>query len=128
MTRFAVCAVVLAAGSTFAQDLVHWSLASDATNSVRELEQFAITSRDQIVESAYESARGYLLVSRGDFENAADELATDPRSPLALQLLAATQEKLGKADAAGTTRKRLKYQRRANVEWYLVTRGEGAKG
>jgi predicted Zn-dependent protease len=103
-------------------------LASDATNSVRELEQFAITSRDQIVESAYESARGYLLVSRGDFENAADELATDPRSPLALLQLAVTQEKLGKTDAAGTTRKRLKYQRRANAEWYLVTHSEGAKG
>jgi tetratricopeptide (TPR) repeat protein len=102
-------------------------LASDASDSVSQLEQFAITSRDQIVESAYESARGFLLVSQGDLANATDELATDPRSPLVLQQLAVTQEKLGNATAAGTTRKRLKYQRRANVEWYLVTHAEAAK-
>ena len=38
-------------------------LDSDASASISQLEQFAIASRDQIVESAYESARGFLLVS-----------------------------------------------------------------
>lgn len=101
-------------------------LVADASDSVSTLEQFAATSRDQIVESAYESARGFLLFSQEDLAKAADELATDPRSPLALQQLAVTQEKLGNATAA-QTRKRLKYQRRANVEWYLVTHAENAR-
>ena len=56
------------------------------------------------VESAYESARGYLLFVQGDFANAAGELAADSRSPLALQQLAMTQEKLGNTAAAQATR------------------------
>lgn len=98
-------------------------LNSDATDSVAKLEQFATASRDQIVESAYESARGFLLVSQGDLGNAADELAQDPHSPLALAQLAATQEKLGNTPAAATARLRLKFQRKASAEWYLVTHG-----
>jgi tetratricopeptide (TPR) repeat protein len=103
-------------------------LASDASDSVSKLEQFAIASRDQIIENDYESARGYVLVSEGDLANATDELATDPHSPLALHQLAVTQEKLGNTAAAQATRTRLKYQRSANVEWYLVTHAEGPKG
>ena len=103
-------------------------LDSDASASISQLEQFATASRDQIVESAYESARGFLLVSQGDLANAVDELATDPRSPLALQQLAVTQEKLGNVVAAATSRMRLRYRRRATVEWYLVTHTEGAQG
>ena len=60
------------------------------------------------------------MFAQGDFANAADELATDPHSPLALQQLAIAQEKLGNASAAESIRTRLKYQRAPTVEWYLT--------
>jgi len=91
-----------------------------AASTISKLEGLAASSRDLVVENAYESARGFALFQEGDFPNAADELAADSRSPLALQRLAITQEKLGKPDAAQSTRTRLKYQRAPTVEWFLV--------
>ena len=88
---------------------------------MRKLEQLAAQSRDLLVENCYESARGYLLAANGDFANAVDELAADPRSVLALDQLAAAQEKLGNASAAEATRTRIKYLRAPTVEWYLLT-------
>jgi hypothetical protein len=55
------------------------------------------------------------------FANAADELAADSHSPLVLQQLAATQQKLGNAEAAEATRKALKYHRSSEPDWYLAT-------
>jgi tetratricopeptide (TPR) repeat protein len=92
-----------------------------AEASIRALERLVAQSRGPLVENSYESARGYLLAARGDFANAVDELATDPRSLLALEQLAATQEKLGNASAADATRTRIKYLRAPTVEWYLLT-------
>ncbi len=97
-------------------------LADNAVEAISELEGLAGASRDLVIENAYESARGYLLFTQEDFSSAVDELATDPQSPLALQQLAITQEKLGLAPAAQATRSRLKYQRAPTAEWYLVTR------
>jgi len=102
-------------------------LADNAAEAISKLEGFAASSRDLVVENAYESARGYLLFAQGDFANAVDELATDPHSPLALQQLAITQEKLGNTAAAQATRTRLKYQRSPVVEWYLVTHPDAAQ-
>jgi hypothetical protein len=96
-------------------------LADNAAEAISQLESFAASSRDLVVESDYESARGYLLFSRGDFANAAGELAADSHSPLALQQLALTQEKLGNTAAVQSTRLRLKYQRAPVVEWFLLT-------
>jgi tetratricopeptide (TPR) repeat protein len=92
----------------------------NAEQIIAKLEKLAGNSRDLIIESNYESARGYLLFAKGDFVNAGDELAADPHSPLALQRLAMTQEKLGNAADAENTRTRLKYQRAPIVEWFLV--------
>jgi tetratricopeptide (TPR) repeat protein len=92
-----------------------------AQEAIAKLERSAAITRDLIVENNYESARGYALVAQGDLANASDELATDPHSPLALQQLALTQEKLGNAAAAESIRARLKYQRAPTVEWYLTT-------
>lgn len=92
-----------------------------ALEIVAKLERFAAQSRDLIVENNYESARGYLMYSQGDLRNAADELATDPDSPLAIEQLAKVQEKLGDAAAASLTRARLKYKRSQSIEWFLVT-------
>jgi tetratricopeptide (TPR) repeat protein len=92
-----------------------------AQEAISKLERSAAITRDLIVENNYESSRGYTLFAQGDFANAADELATDPHSPLALQQLALAQEKLGNNAAAESTRNRLKYLRAPTVEWYLTT-------
>jgi tetratricopeptide (TPR) repeat protein len=96
-------------------------LLSEASAAVSQLEVLADSSRDLVVENAFESARGFLLFQQGELSSAADELAADPRSPLALQQLALVQEKLGNTAAAQLTRTRLKYQRAPSVEWFLVT-------
>jgi tetratricopeptide (TPR) repeat protein len=94
---------------------------AEAQDAIAKLEGFASQTRDLIVENSYECARGYLLFAQGDFAGAADELTSDPHSPVALQQLALAQEKLVNADAAESARTRLKYQRAPTVEWYLVT-------
>jgi hypothetical protein len=93
----------------------------EADKTIADLRDLATASRDQLVRSYFESACGYVLFSRGDFANAADELAADPHSPLALQQLAATQEKLGNAAAAEAARTGLKYHRSSEPEWFLAT-------
>jgi predicted Zn-dependent protease len=92
-----------------------------AQEAVSKLERCAAITRDLVVENNYESSRGFALFAQGDFANAADELAADPHSPLAIQQLALAQEKLGSTAAAESTRRRLKYQRAPTVEWYLTT-------
>lgn len=95
-------------------------LADNAVEAISELESLATSSRDPLIENAYESARGFLLFTQDELTSAKDELAADPQSPLALQQLAIAQEKLGLASAAEATHTRLKYQRGPTVEWYLV--------
>lgn len=92
-----------------------------AQEPITMLERFAKQSHDQVVQSIYEIARGYQLFAKGDFANAAQNLAGDPRSPLALQQLALAQEKIGNLAGAESALDRLKYLRAATVEWYLVT-------
>jgi ATP/maltotriose-dependent transcriptional regulator MalT len=92
-----------------------------ALEAVTKLERVAKQSRDLVVEDYYDVARGYMLLAKGDLANAAEELAGNPRSPLALQQLALVQEKLGNGAAAEAIRTRLKYLRAPTVEWYLVT-------
>jgi hypothetical protein len=92
-----------------------------AEASVRKLSLLTDQSRDLLVANNYESARGYVLAAQGDFANAVDELAADSRSVLALDQLAAAQEKLGNTAAAEATRTRIKYLRAPTVEWYLLT-------
>jgi hypothetical protein len=92
-----------------------------AEASVRKLELLADQSRDFLVANSYESARGYVLAAQGDFANAVDELAADPRSPIALDQLAAAQQKIGNTAAAQATQTRIKYLRAPTVEWYLLT-------
>jgi tetratricopeptide (TPR) repeat protein len=96
-------------------------LLDNASEAVSQLEGLATSSRDSVVMNAYESARGYLLARQGDLSAAADELSTDPHSPLVLQQLALVQDNLGNTAAAEATRMRLKYQRAPTVEWFLVT-------
>ena len=101
-------------------------VAGVAEESISKVENLANKSRDLTVESCYESARGLLFLSQGDSATAVDKLATDPHSPIILHQLALTQEKLGNAAAAESTRRRLKYMRAPTVEWYLITHANAA--
>jgi tetratricopeptide (TPR) repeat protein len=97
-----------------------------AEASIRKLEWLADQSRDPLVENTLESARGHLLAAKGEFADGVGPLAADPRSLLALEQLAAAQESLGNANAAQTTRTRIKYLRAPTVEWYLLTSASAA--
>src|SRR5215813_438089 len=92
----------------------------DANAAISRLEQLATESRDLVVEANYETARGFVFAAQKDFRNAADGLAADPHSPLALQQLVLAQRKLNDEPAAEASLNRLKYQRAPTLEWFLV--------
>jgi hypothetical protein len=97
-----------------------------AEQAISKLAQAAAQSGDLLVGNNYETARGYLLLSQGDFTNAADELSSNRRSPLAVQQLAIAQQK--SADkSANDTFIQLKYQRAPTVEWYLASSQSGSE-
>jgi hypothetical protein len=98
-----------------------------AEATIRKLERLAERSRDLLVANSYESARGYLLAAKDDLAGAVDQLAADPRSLLALEQLAAAQQKLGNASAAEATHTRIKYLRAPTVDWYLLTNTPAAQ-
>jgi len=92
-----------------------------AQEEIGKLEKLAAKTRGLVIENRYESARGYLLFAQADFANSADELTTDLNSPLVVQQLALTQEKLGNAVRAQAMHRRLKFMRAATAEWYLAS-------
>jgi tetratricopeptide (TPR) repeat protein len=96
------------------------SQSNEATQGTSQLETLATATGDVYVQACYETARGYTAIAQKDFQNATEELAADPHSPLALQQLAVAQLKLGNKDAVEATLTRLKYQRGPTVEWFLV--------
>jgi hypothetical protein len=99
---------------------------AQAEAMTHKLEELAATTRDQKVESIYESAHGYVMSANGDYANAADELASDLHSPLVVQQLIVTQQKLNNADGLEKAKTRLKYLRTPTAEWYLVTKAANA--
>jgi len=100
----------------------------DANAAISQLEHLATESRDLVVEAYYETARGFVFATQKDFQNAAEGLAADPHSPLALQQLILAQRKLNNEPAAEASLYRLKYQRAPTVEWFLVWHPVAAVG
>lgn len=94
----------------------------DADALIQKLERLAATSRDEKVESIYESARGYVMAASGDYANAVDELDSDLHSPLVVQELIVAQQKLNNPEAAEQAQLRLKYLRTPTAEWFAVTK------
>jgi predicted Zn-dependent protease len=92
--------------------------------SIRELEELASRTRDAVVATSYESARGYAFFANGDYATAADGLSADPHAPLVLKTYVEAQEKLGNTGNAEEARSRMKYLRAPTAEWYLVSRAE----
>jgi tetratricopeptide (TPR) repeat protein/F0F1-type ATP synthase membrane subunit b/b' len=95
---------------------------TEADALIQKLDQLAATSRDQKVESIYESSRGYVMSANGDYSNAVDELTSDLHSPLVVQQLIVAQQKLNNAEGTEKAQVRLKYLRTPTAEWYLVTK------
>ena len=95
---------------------------NDADALIQKLDQLAAASRDQKVESIYESARGYVMAANGDYANAVDELTSDLHSPLVVQQLIVAQQKLNNPEATEKAQVRLKYLRTPTAEWYVVTK------
>jgi len=98
---------------------------SEADALVQKLDQLAGASRDQKVESIYESSRGYVMSANGDYANAVDELTSDLHSPLVVQQLIVAQQKLNNAEGTEKAQVRLKYLRTPTAEWYVVTKKSG---
>jgi predicted Zn-dependent protease len=91
-----------------------------AQEAISKLERYAAITQDLVIENNYESARGFALFAQGDYANAADELETDPHSPIATLHLALALEKLGNKTAAEEARTRLRFQRAPTPEWFFV--------
>ena len=69
-----------------------------------------------------------LTAAKNDLQNAAEGLAADPHSPLALQQLVLVQQKLNNDEGIEASINRLKYQRAPTVEWFLVWHPVAAAG
>ena len=95
----------------------------NAAEALSRLEALAASSGDVLVQTIYESARGYLSCAKGNYDDAVGQLAADSHSALALQQLAVAQEKLGNTAVAQLTRAVLKYRRSPTAEWFLVEHG-----
>jgi predicted Zn-dependent protease len=56
-----------------------------------------------VIQAAYHSTNGAVLLLDGKFAEAVSEFQEDPRDPLSLQLLAAAQSKAGQAAESAKT-------------------------
>ncbi len=74
-----------------------------ARKAFEDLNSMAQTNRDNVVQNAYHSANGAVMLLQGDFSGAISELEENSRDPLSLQLLANAQNKAGQtADSQKT--------------------------
>lgn len=95
--------------------------AKAAQLALDKLAKLAADSRDLLVESYYESGRGFLSAATGDFANAAEQLAADLHAPLTVRQLVLVERKLGDTPAAEKALFRLKYLRTPTAEWFVAT-------
>jgi tetratricopeptide (TPR) repeat protein len=96
--------------------------AKAAQRALDKLEKLAADSRDLLVESYFQSGRGFLSAAEGDFAKAAEQLAADLHAPLTVRQLVVVERKLGDTQAAEKALLRLKYLRTPTAEWYVATR------
>jgi tetratricopeptide (TPR) repeat protein len=77
--------------------------AAPAQKAFEQLYAIAENSRDNLVQLSYHSAKGAMLLAKGKYSEAIEELGEDPHNPLSLGLLADAQTKLGQfADSQKT--------------------------
>ena len=68
-----------------------------AEKALAQLAPMAEKSRSNVIQAAYHSANGAVLLLQGKYAEAVPEFQEDPRDPLSLQLLADAQSKAGQA-------------------------------
>ena len=74
-----------------------------AQKAFEPLNAMAQTNRDNVVQQAYHSANGAVLLLQGKFADAISEFEEDSRGPLSLRLLADAQDKAGETAEAQKT-------------------------
>jgi tetratricopeptide (TPR) repeat protein len=76
---------------------VHANMLEVAQKALEPVRAMAKTSRNNLVQLAYHSASGAVLLAEGKYADAISELQYDPRNPLSLELLADAQKDSGDA-------------------------------
>jgi hypothetical protein len=71
----------------------------EAKSALAPISSMARTSRSNIVQQAYHSANGAVLLLQGIYAEAVSELQYDSRNPLSLQLLSEAETKAGEPGA-----------------------------
>jgi tetratricopeptide (TPR) repeat protein len=94
----------------------------NASIALQKLQEIADSSRDQLIQSVCESAKGYISLGAGDYAKAAEQLSADLHSPMVIREYISAQQKLGDAKGLESGQKSLKYRRTPSVEWYVATR------
>ena len=94
----------------------------NASLVLQKLQQLADSSSDQLIQSVYESAKGYISLGTGDYKKATEQLSADLHSPLVVREYLTAVQKLGDAQGFESGQNSLKYRRTPTAEWYLAAR------
>jgi len=78
-------------------------MADVAAKALEQITPFAEKSRSNVIQAAYHSTNGAVLLLDGKFAEAVAEFQEDPRDPLSLQLLADAQSKAGQTAESAKT-------------------------
>ena len=95
---------------------------ANAAQLLQKLQELADSSSDQLIQSVFESAKGYLSLGAGENEKAAEQLSADLHSPLVVREYLTAVAKLGDAKGLEIGQNSLKYRRTPTAEWYLAAR------
>ena len=109
------------------REQVRISVASHQTQKagilLQKLQELADSSRDQLIQSVCESAKGFISLGAGDYAKAAEQLSADLHSPMVVREYISAQQKLGDAKGLESGKKSLQYRRTPTAEWYLAAHG-----
>lgn len=93
----------------------------DANTALQKLQRLTDDSRDLLVETISESAKGFLSLSTGDYAKASQQLSADLHAPLVVLAYIQAQQKLGDAKNLESAQKQLQYRRAPTAEWYVAS-------
>ncbi|HMD41868.1 MAG TPA: hypothetical protein VKH45_02235 [Candidatus Acidoferrum sp.] len=97
--------------------------AQTAAVVLQKLQDISDSSRNQLIESVCESAKGYISLGAGDYAKAVEQLSADLHSPMVVREYISAQKKLGDAPGLERGENSLKYRRTPTAEWYVAGRG-----
>jgi tetratricopeptide (TPR) repeat protein len=97
----------------------------DAEAAMQKLQHLADDSRDLLVESVSESAKGYISLGNADYAKASEQLSADLHAPLVVCAYIQALTKLGDSSALDAAQKQLQFRRAPTVDWYIATHNAG---